>query len=238
MPTLIQYRHPLPTTLVTAGIAAFIVWVLANFIIGTDYLWFRVTNVFALVLLTPAALESGAAAIINSPDDRNLRVLYGAVTAYISCLFLIIAFFGYIQYASTFSKLLLAAVALGVGIYESRKTPDIPAETVKFYKPVNSLNQSGVVWFFMYYILPLFLFLEIFITLIPPTLADTSATRDIEFPDLSLLLLIFLTWQFPRVATRPKEKVYFWGKYIIRDKDIPVLIAALIIFANSILHLQ
>jgi len=69
-------------------------------------------------------------------------------------------------------------------------------------------------------------------------LADASATRDIEFPDLSLLLLIFLTWQFPRVATRKKEKVYFGGKYRIRDKEIPVLIAALIIFSNSILHLQ
>ncbi len=238
MPTLIQYRQPLPTTIFTAGIAAFIVWVLANYIIGTDYLWFRVTNVFALVLLTPAALESGAAAIINSPDDRNLRVLYGAVTAYISCLFPIIAFFGYIQYASTFSKLLLVAVALGIGIYEGRKTPDIPAETVKSYKPVKNADLSGVVWFLMYYILPLYLFLEVFITLIPPTLADASATRNIEFPDLSLLLLTFLTWQFPRLATHPKDKVYYRGKYSIRDKEIPVLIAAPIIFANSILQLQ
>ena len=238
MTDLLRYRQPLPTAILTAGIVAFVVWVLANYIIGTDYLWFRVANVFALVLLTPAALESGAAAIINFPDDRNLRVLYGAVTAYISCLFPIIAFFGYIQYASAFSKLLLVAYALGVGIYSARDTPDIPMDIVETYKPVKSADRSGFVWFLMYYILPLFLFLEVFITLIPPTLADASATRDIEFPDLSLFLLMFLTWQFPRVATRKKEKVYFGGKYRIRDKEIPVLIAALIIFSNSILHLQ
>ena len=71
----LRYSQPLPTAIFTAGIVAFVVWVLANYVTGADYLWFRVTNVFALVLLVPVVLESAAAAIITSPDDRNLRVL-------------------------------------------------------------------------------------------------------------------------------------------------------------------
>jgi len=238
MTDLLRYRQPLPTTIFTAGIAAFVVWVLANYITGTDFLWVRVLNVFALVLFTPVVLESVGTAIINSPDDRNLRLLYGAITANLFCLFPIIAFFGYIQYASTFSKLLLAVVALGVGIYAGRKTPDIPADIVEIYKPVKSKDWSGFVWFYLYYILPLLLIVMIFMSLNPLILDDVSKTGDNVFPISLLLLLLPLGALFPRVATGPREKVYFGGKFTIRDREIPLLIFALILFADSILQLQ
>ena len=234
MTNLLQYRHPLPTTLLTAGIVAFAIWVMANYITGTDYLWFRVTSVFALVLLTPAVLESVAAAITNSPDDRNLRLLYGALVAYIFCLFPIVAFFGYIQYASAFSKLLLVAIALGVGIYAGRKTPDIPTDIVEIYKPVKSVDRNGFVWFYLHYIFPLLLIFEVYNSLITPTLTDELATRGFDFAILPFMLVIILAGLFPLDATRPKKKGFLKGKFITRNEDISVLIAALIVLANIV----
>ncbi|WP_428542352.1 hypothetical protein [Profundibacter sp.] len=237
MPTLLKYRQPLPTTLLTAGIVAFTVWVLANYITGTDYLWFRVTSVFALVLLTPAVLEPVAVAITNSPEDRNLRLLYGALAAYIFCLFPIIAFFGYIQYSSSFSKLLLVTVALGVGLYAGRKTPDIPTDIVEIYKPVKSEDRNGFFWFYFHYIFPLLLIFEVYNSLITPTLTDESATRGTDLATLPLMLVIILVGLFPLDTTRPRKKVYLRGKYITRNEDISVLIATLIVLANTISRL-
>ena len=237
MPTLIRFRQPLPTTIILSGMVAVLAWVMANYITGTDYLWFRVTYAIALTLLVPALLVPVAAAITNSPDDRKLRLLYGALVAYIFCLFPIVAFFGYIQYASAFSKLLLVAVALGVGIYAGRKTPDIPTDIVEIYKPVKNADRNGFVWFNLHYIIPLLLISEIVDSLITPTLTDESATRGFDFPFLPFILVVILAGLFPLDATRPKKRVFLRGKFITRNEDISVLIAILIVLATNMISL-
>ena len=233
MTNLLQYRQPLPTTLLTAGIVAFAIWVMANYITGTDYLWFRVTSVFALVLLTPAVLESVAAAITNSPDDRNLRLLYGALVAYIFCLFPIIAFFGYIQYASAFSKLLLVAVALGVGIYAGRKTPDIPTDIVEIYKPVKNADRNGFVWFYLYYILPPLLMAEIYIALITTPFPDATAfaIKSIKVTWIILLLSIPLGL-FPVASKHSRKTGTFTGKQLDQNEEFSAYIILLIVLIN------
>jgi len=161
MPTLIQYRQPLPTTIFTAGIAAFVVWVLANYITGTDFLWIRVTYAVALTLLAPALLEPIAAAITNSPDDFNLRVLFGALNAYLFCLFAIIIFFGYIQYASPITKMGLGACALVIAIYTAVTPPKVSAATVKAYKKYTGNDTEIALWFLTFYGIPLITFISI-----------------------------------------------------------------------------
>ncbi len=230
MPTLVQYRQPLPTTLLTAGIVAFTVWVLANYITGTDYLWFRVTSVFALVLLTPAVLEPVAVAITNSPEDRNQRLLYGALVAFIFCLFPIIAFFGYIQYASAFSKLLLVAVALGVGIYAGRKTPDIPTDIVEFYKPVKNADRNVFSWFYLYYILPPLLMAEIYIALIITPFPDVAAFAIESIKVTWIILLLSIPFGlFPVVSKHSRNTGTFKGKQLDQNKELSAYIILLIV---------
>ena len=216
MPTLVQYRQPLPTSIILSGIAAVLVWIVANYITGTDYLWFRVTYAIALTLLAPALLEPVAAAITNSPDDLNLRVLFGTLNAYMFSLFTIIIFFGYIQYAAPMTKLGLGVCALVIAIYTAVTPPKISAATVQTYKQYNNNDTEIVLWFLTFYGIPFITFMNIRKVLSAKFLTTPDSTEIVTV--LFLLFLLIPITKFRLDSSQFENMFKLTGKVSINKK--------------------